>query len=107
MTDPFDGAGELLLGLRYFRNNIANSTNERSGELLLGLPYLRNCNSPVALRYLRNVSCDADHSRKVKYCLVCGTSETAKSKWIEDHYGELLLGLRYLRNLRVAYGSLA
>lgn len=60
----------------------------------------------------------------MNYCLVCGTSETAsnrrrlgdlvnyyldyrtsetaKSKWIENHYGELLLDLRCLRNLNVS-----
>ena len=34
----------------------------------------------------------------VNYYLDYRTSETAKSKWIENHYGELLPGLPYLRN---------
>lgn len=34
----------------------------------------------------------------MNYCLNYGTSETAKSKWIEDHYGELPFDLQCLRN---------
>ena len=42
MTDPFDGAGELLLGLRYFRNKAQKLAKAGKGELLLDLRYLRN-----------------------------------------------------------------
>ena len=102
-------AGELLFGLRYFRNCIRLQTAGRSGELLLGLPYLRNeWNAPRL-------------SVKVSYCLVCGTSEIpvptdalparVNYRLVYDVFetgaiaagtliaGELLLDLRYLRNL--------
>ena len=56
--------GELLPGLPYLRNLRVAGAPCLSGELLFGL------------RYFRNVSCDADRSRKVKYCLDYRTSET-------------------------------
>ena len=78
--------GELLLRLRYFRNSVTPVISAAIGELLPGLPYLRNeWNAPRL-------------SVKVNYYLDYGASETAKSKWIEDHYGELPLDLRCLRN---------
>ena len=40
-------AGELLLGLRYFRNRLRRCVRETLGELLLGLRYFRNGIAPV------------------------------------------------------------
>lgn len=56
--------GELLLGLRYFRNFIIYFSIYWFGELLLELRYFRNnmLHPPIAWR--------------VNYCLDYGTSET-------------------------------
>ena len=57
-------SGELLLGLRYFRNYLASMEEGNDGELLLGLRYFRNGKPVLSVREV------------VNYYLVCGTSET-------------------------------
>ena len=56
--------GELLLGLRYFRNSEIDGSSLMFGELLLDLRYFRNC--PLT----------ALCSHGVSYCLIYGTSKT-------------------------------
>lgn len=57
-------SGELLFGLRYFRNMFARRQQPKFGELLL------------ELRYFRNQLFGFGGGKAVNYCLIYGTSET-------------------------------
>ena len=78
--------GELLLGLRYFRDALPVFFFCVKGELLLGLPYLRNVSKRtylcrqgellLDLPYLRNIEAPSGTLVGVNYYLDYRTSET-------------------------------
>ena len=108
-VDLFVVLSALRLDLRCLRSGEKRFVKHLLGELLLSLRYLRNeWNAPrlsVKVNYYLDYRTFETNGevrtilQVVNYCLIYRTSETPRLKVKKRKQGELLPGLRYIRNL--------